>query len=555
MSILLPYFMQSFITIPWMESFYIGYNDGSFYMVQAIRGNKKIQQATSAPDQAAYTMKTIPPGMGNNKQVQFSFFDSELTLLETRKEDFDGYDPRKREWYKAAISKNRIEITKPYLFFTTQQIGVTMAHSLRQGTGVVGADSVLTAIAGLLRKHKITPSTQIVLLDSRGQLILSADDADLTRLQESRKSDQDGMLHVQDLENQAASLLYKKSIAENQEGGHVVEIGDEKWFGHVRQMGGENNSGICIVIGAPFEELMVNAQTTRQRNFLIMFSVMVAALGFGIYFSRRIAEPLHDLSIQAENVRNFKLTTPLTIKSRICEVDDLAASMTVMQKAINRFVEIARALSAEKRMDKVLEMIVQEAQSVAGADGGGIGLVSDDGKSFSYVLIHNTKSGVHLGDSEIPVDQIILENDTSRNPSLEAAVVQSGQTRVIDDLPPFRTDMASPVMQLHEKQGYTCHSLLMIPLLNRQDEVIGLLHLVNAREEESGEITNFSEDKTAYVTALASNAALALDNNRLIRAQKDLFDSFVRLIAGAIDTKSPYTGGHCQRVPVLAAEQ
>jgi HD-GYP domain-containing protein (c-di-GMP phosphodiesterase class II) len=552
MSILLPYFMQSFVTIPWMESFYVGYNDGSFYMIQAIRGNEKIQRATSAPDQAAYAIKIIPPGVENNKQVQFSYFDSDLTPLETRKEIFDGYDPRKRRWYKDAISDENIIITKPYLFFTTQQIGITMAHSLRQGEGVVGADSVLTAIARLLHGHKITPSTQIVLLDPDGQVILSADDADLARLEESRRPDQEGRLHVRDLENQAANILYQKSMLENREGGHVIEIGDEKWFGHVRQMGGEVNSPIYIIIGSPFKELMVNAQTTRQQNLLIMFSVMIAAIGFGIYFSRRIAEPLHDLSMQAENIKNFKLSTPLTVKSRICEVDDLAASMTVMQTAINRFVEIARALSAEKQMDRVLEMIVSEAQSVAGADGGGIGLVSDDGKSFSYVLIHNTKSGVHLGDNEITIDQIILENDTPGSPSLEAEVIQRGSTRIIDDLTSFRADTISPLMQLHEQKGYICHSLLMIPLLNRQDEVIGLLHLVNAREEESGEITNFSKDKTAYVTALASNAALALDNNRLIRAQKDLFDSFVRLIAGAIDTKSPYTGGHCQRVPVLA---
>ena len=186
MSILLPYFMQSFVTIPWMESFYVGYSDGSFYMIQAIRGNEKIQQATSAPDQAAYAMKIIPPDVAKNKQIQFSYFDSELTLLETREEAFDHYDPRKREWYNNAISENKIVITKPYLFFTTQQIGITMAHSLRQGAGVVGADSVLTAIARLLQNHKITPSTQIVLLDSQGQVILSADDADLAIFEESR---------------------------------------------------------------------------------------------------------------------------------------------------------------------------------------------------------------------------------------------------------------------------------------------------------------------------------------------------------------------------------
>jgi HD-GYP domain-containing protein (c-di-GMP phosphodiesterase class II)/HAMP domain-containing protein len=551
MSVLLPYFNQSFITIPWMESIYVGYGDGSFYMVQSIRDKEQIRQATSAPDLAAYSMKMIPPASDKNRKVQFSYFDSELTLLGTREDDFRGFDPREREWYKKSISNNDIVITEPYLFFTTRKVGVTVARSLLQGAGVVGADSALSDLGVLLQEQKITQSTQIVLLDVKGRVILSADEADLMKLQELRASVHGGSLHVKDLDNKAINALYKKSIATQFAGGHVVEVDGGKWFGHIRQVADDTGKGFYIATVAPFDELMKNIQATRKRNFLIILLVVIAALAIGIYFSRRIAEPLRALVTQAENVRNFKLDAPLSIQSRICEVDQLASSMTVMQQAINRFVEIARALSAEKQMDKVLEMIVKEAQSVTGADGGGIGLVSDDGKSFSYVLVRNTKSAVYYGEGKIPIDTITLGDKTGKQ-TLEASVIKNAQTKVVDDVGGSLSGVALPILRLHEKAEYCCDSLLIIPLLNRQDEVIGLLHLVNARDESSGAIIGFSEDKTAYVKALASNAALALDNNRLIRAQKDLFDSFVRLIAGAIDTKSPYTGGHCQRVPVIA---
>ncbi len=551
MSVLLPYFNQSFITIPWMESIYVGYGDGSFYMIQSLRDKEQIRQATSAPALAAYSMKTIPPASDRNRKVQFSYFDSELTLLGTREEDFRGFDPREREWYKSSISNSNVVITEPYIFFTTRELGVTTSRSLLQGAGVVGADSVLSDLGVLLQEQKITQSTQIVLLDINGRVILSADEADLMKIQESGTSDHGGSLHVKDLDNKAINILYEKSIAAQFTGGHVVEVDGEKWFGHIRQVADDGSRGIYIAIGAPFDELMKNIQATRKRNFLITFLVVLVALALGIYFSRRIAEPLRVLSFQAENIRNFKLDAPLSIQSRICEVDQLASSMTVMQKAIKRFVEIARALSAEKQMGKVLDMIVKEAQSITGADGGGIGLVSDDGKSFSYVLVCNSKSAVCFGEGEIPIDVITLGDEAGKQ-TLEASVIKSAQTKVVDDVGVSLAGMSLPILRLHEKAEYGCDSLLVIPLLNRQDEVIGLLHLVNARDESSGEIIGFSEDKTAYVEALASNAALALDNNRLIRAQKDLFDSFVRLIAGAIDTKSPYTGGHCQRVPVIA---
>ena len=553
MTVLMPYFKQSFINIPWMESFYVGYADGLFYMVHSIQNNEQITKDNFAPERAAYSLKMIPAATNEERQIRFWFFDSELNLLSTKTQEFDGYDPRKQDWYKKAISTEDDVVTEPYLFFSSHKVGITVADSLPDGAGVVGADSVLSSLADLLKTLKITPSTQIVLHDARGRVLLSGDQADLGKLQKRRTADRNGELFVKELENPAINVLYRSGfVNDDLRGGKVIEVEGKQWFGHVRKLLSEKNGGIYIAIAAPFKELMADAQATRYRSFLIVFLMVIAALFLGIYFSRRIANPLLDLSMQAENIRQFKLDKPLAVQSRICEVDELASSMTVMQTAINRFLEIARALSAEKQMDKVLEMIVKEAQSVTGADGGGIGLVSDDGKTFAYVLIRNTESRVYFDDENMPIETVLLGQGHSGKQSLEESVIASGQTMVVNDISISSITMPLPVMKLHEKNGYTCHSMLLIPLLNRQDEVIGLLHLVNARDEGNGEITVFSEEKIAYVKALASNAALALDNNRLIRAQKDLFDSFVRLIAGAIDTKSPYTGWHCQRVPVIA---
>ncbi len=550
--ILLPYFRQSFLTIPWMESFYVGYSDGSFSMIQAIRDNEQIRQAVLAPKNAAYSVKTIPSGTDKNKQVAFSYFDSELTFLDKKTLDSETFDPRKRGWYRDASSQQKVVVTEPYIFFTTREVGITTAYPLQAGAGVVGADSVLTTIADFLREQKLTNSTQIVLMDAQGRVVLSASKSDLQKNEEFLKRSENRSLHVTDLDNQAMHNLFEKFVVAKDEGSHVLEVDGRRWFGQVNQVNDETEGGLYLAIASPFEELLVTVRTARKRSLIIIFSVVFAALLLGIYLSSRIAGSLRDLSRQAENVKDFRLETPLTIHSRIYEVDQLAASMTVMQRAINRFVEIARALSAEKNMDRVLEMIVKEAQSVARADGGGIGLVSDDGKRFSYVLIRNTQSDILLKGNEIPLKEIAIGEEDAGGESLEETVIRSAQTRVINDLFAFSGETPLSIMELHKSYGYECHSLLLIPLLNRQDEVIGLLHLVNARDD-SNQIIDFSDEKMSYIKALASNAALALDNNRLIRAQKDLFDSFVRLIAGAIDTKSPYTGGHCQRVPVLAA--
>lgn len=555
LSLLLPYFHQSFVSLPWMDSFYVGYNDGAFYMIQAIRDNELIRKAFSASPQAAYVVKTITPADNGERQVQFRFYGLDLVLQETRTNVFDSYDPRHRDWYSEGLSTKKTVITRPYIFYTSKQIGITVAHSLEGGKGVVGADSVLTTLSKLLQKQKLTPSTEIVIMDENGRVLFSAGEKDLVQLQEIRKTDEAAELYIGELSNQAANILYQEYVAKGIEGAKVIQVDGEKWFGHARQLVAGKRSGIYIAIVSPFDELMVNARTNRERNLLIMLSVMIVAVALGLYLSRRVAGSLHDLSVQAESIRDFQLSTSFIVESKISEVGDLADIMTVMQSAINRFVEIARALSAEKKMERVLEMIVTEAQSITGADGGAIGLVSDDGKSFSYVQARNTVTGVHLGgisEEEVSFVPLSLADNGEAQDVLEVSVIRNAETTALSDITLMNAEAYSNISELHEKGDYKCRSLLVIPLLNRQDEVIGLLHLVNARDGDSGEIVSFSEHKISYVKALSSNAALALDNNRLIRAQKELFDSFVRLIAGAIDTKSPYTGGHCQRVPVIA---
>lgn len=77
-----------------------------------------------------------------------------------------------------------------------------------------------------------------------------------------------------------------------------------------------------------------------------------------------------------------------------------------------------------------------------------------------------------------------------------------------------------------------------------------MLQLLNALDD-NGDVVPFSDDIQPLIEALASQAAVALENQNLIEAQKNLLDSFIELMASAVDAKSPYTGGHCQRVPEL----
>jgi len=104
----------------------------------------------------------------------------------------------------------------------------------------------------------------------------------------------------------------------------------------------------------------------------------------------------------------------------------------------------------------------------------------------------------------------------------------------------------------YDKQsGYRSRSMLVIPMKNHENDIIGVVQLLNALDPDTGVQIPFYDSYVDAVGSLASQAAIALTNAQLIQELKDLFDAFIQSIATAIDEKSPYTGGHIRRVVEL----
>ncbi len=551
----LPYMFQSLQSTPWMSSVYLGYENGDFYMLESLQNNKGAQTAVSAPEDADFFLKHVDYSSGKTPSVTFTFYDKKFQVLTLRENGYRGYDPRIRPWYKEAIKGNKTIVTEPYIFFTTGQVGITAARTLAGGSGVFGADSTLESLLTSLETNKLTPSTEIVVFNKEGNVLITTDSTTLPAMENTSGQEQHHSFKLSDIKDSIMPALYREHTTKGKDYSRVIQGKDDNWFIHIAHITGADRPDIYLALASPFSELMVDARIMRKNNvFIILFSVIIAIIT-ALFISGKISLSLQGLSLQAQDIQNFKLDRPLSVVSRITEVDRLAKSMAVMQSAINRFVEIARALSAEKQMEQVLEMILKEVASVTEADGGAVGLISDDEKTLEYVLIRNNVTGIHHGGisgEAVKSHSSLTDDAKTRQQTFESHVVLSAKTLLVTNLSEDRRFDYSSITVIQETDDYRCKSLLAIPLQNRQEEIIGVLYLVNARSRKTDDIVSFAEHRVSYAEALSSNAALALDNNRLLKAQKELFDSFVRLLAGAIDTKSPYTGGHCQRVPVLA---
>ena len=230
-------------------------------------------------------------------------------------------------------------------------------------------------------------------------------------------------------------------------------------------------------------------------------------------------------------------------------------SELIPRNDLERLFRIGLAFGSERKKGRLVERILLEAKEVANADGGTLYLRTDDEKLCFQILVNDSlKLAIGLEEGCSPqFEQIPLFKPGTfeeNHDHVAAHVVHIGDSVHVPDAYSADSFNFEGTRAFDSERGYRTASLLTLPMKNLQDRVIGVLQLVNARDEQ-GKIVPFADRHQVVVGALAAQAAVALDAQQLYSSQKALLSSFLELLAAAIDHKSPYTGEHCRRVPVL----
>lgn len=222
---------------------------------------------------------------------------------------------------------------------------------------------------------------------------------------------------------------------------------------------------------------------------------------------------------------------------------------------IMKLARIGTALSAEKNLDRLFEMIVDEAREFTNADGGTLYIMTDDETALRFAIVQTSSLNIRMGGTsgEITWHPINLKNPdgTPNHANVCAHVALSEETVNIADVYHAEGFNFEGTRKFDAGTGYRSKSMLVVPMRNHENDIIGVLQLLNAQDRVTGEVIPFSIECQRLTESLASQAAVALTNNRLIQALENLFEAFIRSIATAIDEKSPYTGGHVRRVAEL----
>lgn len=217
---------------------------------------------------------------------------------------------------------------------------------------------------------------------------------------------------------------------------------------------------------------------------------------------------------------------------------------------------IGAALSKERDIDRLLELILVAAKNITHADGGTLYRVTEDGKELRFEIVRTDSLDIAMGGTTgvtipFPPLPLYLPDGQPNNSMVAAYAALNDETVNIADAYSVQGFDFSGTRRFDERTGYRSQSFLTVPMKNHEGLIIGVLQLINSADRVERKVVPFSQADQRLAESLASQAAIALSNRQLITQLESLFESFINLINLAIDEKSPYTGGHCQRVPEL----
>ena len=535
---------------PALYGAYFGLADGSFFQVIGFASDADAGRRLGAPEAARFALRSIDRRRAGQVE-HWRFIGEDGTVLEQRSDDSD-YDPRTRPWYADAPAGGELGLTDPYRFQSSSALGVTLVRRIAAADGVVGVDLSLASLSEFVRRIVRDQPGGSIVIDHRGRILASAGQlpADGGRAEPLMGLGESGHPFLQTLQRRLAG----------DDPSPLLEIGGERYLLAVRAVALAPRLAYRVVSYAPLAHFAAPVLAVRDQIIVLSTVALAIALPLAYGVSRRASWALDRLAEDSERVRELDFSGDTRIESMFYEIDVLGDAHRTMKHSLRERTEalkLARdklsslvdsglALAAVHDSDRLLASILLTGKRLANADAGTLYLATGH-DSLRFAL--------RTRDDGLPATEIPLHDPESGEPNQHFASVHAALNRhtvVIDELRGETRFDVSGALDFDRATGYVTVSQVSVPMISASGELLGVMQLINALDPETGKPVPFDPEIVKFIEALAAQAAMALDNHHLLESQREMMDSLIRIIAGAIDAKSAYTGGHCERVPELA---
>jgi HD-GYP domain-containing protein (c-di-GMP phosphodiesterase class II) len=265
------------------------------------------------------------------------------------------------------------------------------------------------------------------------------------------------------------------------------------------------------------------------------------------FYKKEIVSELQEIGISEQNI----LTDGEIISF---ESGKIIEKKTSDEEKINKLTRVGAALSAENDINELLEMILEEAKSLTQSDAGTLYLLEKDKLHFTVVQTDslNLKMGGTHSEINWPSLPLYLEEGIPNHKMVAAMCALENKVINIPDVYEAQGFSFDGTKSFDESTGYRSKSMLVIPLTDHENTVIGVLQLLNKQNLFTKELEIFLPEDENITLSLASQAAVAISNVQLIAGLEDLLESFLKSIIYAMGKKSKHTAGHIKRMVALS---
>ena len=486
---------------PLVSAIYVGYATGEFILARPL-DKPAIRNLFGAPPKANFMVQSRSRNAKGVITGEYLFYNADAQLLERRVVKDYRFDPRTRGWYKAADASTDAVLSPPYVFFSTQQVGLTLSHLSRQGDAVVGIDVVLDELSAALGELRLSPRSQIALVNDQHEVLAYPDMQRIMERTDERfvfksvGSIGEPSLAALDVANPPDHLVKVFKI----DGAEVlgVALPFDVWPGQRMR----------LLVTAPVEELLGDMPAKRRHILFAVLALVLLMLPVGWLAGARIGRTLDRLTAQTQRMGRFDFGTEPAPATFVTEVNELNHVVQGMSHTIQSFLALSRQMASEPRVERMLDQVLHQMVAATRCEGGAV-----------YLWEHETQRMVQSATEGACANHLLAEFTYPRHTAQRL------------DTPP----------ELHHLQQ------VEFELKGRSGQLQGLLVLMHG-----GDAEHTDPAFLGFVEQLSGMLAISVETRQLIDAQKNLLDSVIRLMADAIDAKSPYTGGHCERVPELA---
>ena len=349
---------------PEISAVYVGFASGEFFLLRSLRGAPP--QIGSVPPEAVFLVQSRAGGEGVIPG-RFRYLDRRLAVLRDELRPDYAFDPRTRGWYAQALPTAAAVRTRPYVFFTTREVGTTIAQRSADGRSVVGVDITLQELSRHLARSLVTPSARIALVDSLGLVVALPDSGRLVR---AESSGDPALVRLDDLGDPTLGALF--TAAAPASGGIPLQIEGRAWIGARRPIEADAGEPLILLLAAPRDELVAGARGLVERQLLIGLGVLGLTLGLVWLVAGRLARPLQSLTRSVARIGHGDLDTVLpSIQNprEVAALSDVTDRMRVQLQG--HIAERAGRLAEEQRQARELEIARQIQQSLLPVATGG----------------------------------------------------------------------------------------------------------------------------------------------------------------------------------------